>query len=198
MGEVTATPWRRRGLAAAVVLAASPLLAACGGSHSGSGGSPSPGGATSASAVAYSACIRQHGVPDYPDPNGSGQLAKTDAQQLGVSNSRYQAAEHVCKHLLPTGGTRPQQEHQCMQDGDCSAAMVQQMLTADRKLARCMRGHGVPNFPDPTTDSHGPIFNISKVGISDPASHSHQFIHELGVCEQLIGNKPVPAPESFE
>jgi len=59
-----------------------------------------------------------------------------------------------------------------MQDSDCPPALVQHMLTADRKLARCMRSHGVPNFPDPTTDSNGPVFDITNAGISDAASHT--------------------------
>ena len=63
------------------------LAAACSGSpsSSGSGGSPAAGGSvTSPSAVAYSHCVRGHGVPRYPDPTSNGQLPKTDAQRLGV------------------------------------------------------------------------------------------------------------------
>jgi hypothetical protein len=139
--------------------------------------------------------MRSHGVPNYPDPNSSGQLPKTDAQQLGVGVSEYQAAQRACQNLLPAGGSLPQQEHQCMEASDCSQALVQQMLTADRKLAQCMRSHGVPNFPDPTTDSHGPIFDISKAGISDAASHSARFEAKLTECGHLVGQD---APESFE
>jgi hypothetical protein len=69
------------------------------------------------------------------------------------------------------------------------------MLNADLKLARCMRSHGVPNFPDPTTSSQGPIFNITKAGISDAASHSNQFEAKLTECGRLVGPN---APESFE
>ena len=191
-----ATP---RTVAASFAMAALVLpAAACGGSPSsaGSGGSPAvEGPARSPSAVAYSACMRSHGVPRYPDPDSSGQVPKTDAQLLGVSTSQYHAAQEACLHLLPRGGSLQQQEHQCMQNSDCPPAMVQQMLAADRKLARCMRSHGVPNFPDPTTDSHGPVFNITAAGISDAASHAHQFVATLTVCGRLVGNN---APESFE
>ena len=101
------------------------LLAACSGrpSSGGSGGSPAARGpAGSPSAVAYSACVRSHGVPNYPDPGGGGQLPKTDAQILGVSTSQYRAAQHVCPRLLPAGGSLQQQEHQCMQNSDCPPA----------------------------------------------------------------------------
>ena len=189
--------------AAAIIAAAALALlaAACGSgsspSSAGPGGSPAAGGsAGSPSAVAYSACIRSHGVPAYPDPNGSGQLPKTDAQLLGVSASQYQAAQQACRRLLPTGGSIQQQDHQCMQNSDCPPALVQQMMTADLKLARCMRSHGVPNFPDPTNGgSGGPVFNITKAGISDAASHTQHFMAELNECGRVAGAN---APESFE
>lgn len=193
--------WPRHARTAAAIIATAVLAllaAACSSSPSsaGSGGPPNAGGSANApSALAYSACMRSNGVPNYPDPTTSGQLPKTDAQLLGVSTSRYQAAQQACQHLLPTGGSLQQQEHQCMQDRDCPSALVQQMMTADRKLARCMRSHGVPNFPDPTNGgSSGPVFDISKVGISDAASHAHQFIAKLNECSRLVGAN---APESF-
>jgi len=175
------------------------LAAACNGSPSStsSGGTPNARGSTnSPSLVAYSRCMRSHGVPNFPDPTSSGQVPKTDAQLLGVSSPQLQAARTACQHLLPTGGSLQQQEHQCMQNSDCSPALVQQMLNADLKLARCMRSHGVPNFPDPTNGgSSGPVFNITRVGISDAASHTRQFIAKLNECGRLVGGN---APESFE
>jgi hypothetical protein len=194
-----ARPPTSRIAAAIIATAALALLAAaCSGgpSSAGSGGSPTAGGSTtSPSAVAYSHCMRSNGVPNFPDPPSSGQLPKTDAQLLGVSSSQLQAARTACQHLIPTGGSIQQQEHQCMQNSDCPPALVQQMLNADLKLARCMRSHGVPNFPDPTTDSNGPVFNITKAGISDAASHTSQFEAKLTECGRLVGGN---APESFE
>jgi hypothetical protein len=82
-----------------------------------------------------------------------------------------------------------------MQNSDCPPALVQQMLNADLKLARCMRSHGVPNFPDPVTGgSGGPFFPISRVGISDAASHTQRFTAKLSECGRLVGDS---APESF-
>jgi len=72
-----------RTTAAVIATAALALLAAgCGGSPSsaGSGGSPAAGwSAGPTSAVAYSHCVRGHGVPDYPDPGGGGTLPKVGA-----------------------------------------------------------------------------------------------------------------------
>ena len=189
MNDSTRVTAARVLIAAAVVLLA---CSACGGTPSAAG----PANSNSPSAVAYSACMRSSGVPDYPDPDGSGQLPKGGARQFGVSAARYQAAQQACRHLLPTGGPVPLQEHQCMQNSDCPPAQVQQMMTGDLKLARCMRSHGVPNFPDPTDGgSSGPVFNITSAGISDAASHSQQFMAELTECGRLVG---ASAPQSFE
>ena len=202
-------PWRARPrpartLAAVIAAVMAALLAAaCSGSPSstGSGGAPNArGSVNSSSLVGYSHCMRSHGVPNYPDPGGGNTLPdglpKVGPQQLGVSPSQLQGAQQACQHLLPTGGSLQQQESQCMQNNDCSPALEEQMLTADRKLARCMRSHGVPNFPDPTNGgASGPVFNITKAGISDAASHTGQFIAKLNECGRLVGSN---APESFE
>jgi len=143
------------------------LAAACGGSRafSGSDGSANTGGSTtSASYVAYSACMRSHGVPNYPDPDSSGQLPKPDAHHLGVSSSQLQAAQQACQHLLPNTGEaiNAGSVQQCMLADDCPQPLVQQVLNEERRFARCMRSHGVPNWPDPITDSQGrPVFAIS-------------------------------------
>ena len=148
------------------------LLVACSGSPSsaGPGGTPTASGtptAGSPSAVAYSHCMRADGVPGFPDPAGNGAIPKTGAQALGVSSSRFQAAQSACQHLLPDATSFQQQTQQCIQAGDCPQALVQQMLTADRKFARCMRSHGVPSWPDPTLGSEGePVFNLVPAGIT--------------------------------
>jgi hypothetical protein len=158
--------------------------------------SPGPGPpASSRSAVAYSTCMRSHGVSKYPDPTSSGDLPKVGLQQLGVSSSRFSSAQATCRSVYPTGGSLQQQEARCGRNADCSPALVQQWLDADRKLARCMRSHGIPNFPDPTGGGpSGPYFPISKVGISDAASHAPEFMAKLSECGRLMGDT---APESF-
>jgi hypothetical protein len=198
--RVMRRPWRARPptartAAAVIATAALALLAAaCSGSpaSTGSGGSPAAGGsANSPSAVAFSHCIRSHGVPNYPDPSSNGELPKTSPQQLGVSSSRLQAAQGACQRLLPNTDTIQQQTQQCMLTGDCPQALVRQILTAELRFARCMRSHGVPNWPDPTIGSQGrPSFDISAHDL-DP-HHSPQINTKMGECERLTGNPPVP------
>ena len=170
------------------------LAAACNGSPSLTGGSPTAGGsADPTSAVAYSHCVRGHGVPNYPDPGSGGTLPKVSAQQLGVSNSRLQAAQRACQHLLPASGAslNVNSLRQCELTGDCPQALVQQALNDGRTIARCMRSHGVANWPDPTTDSEGrPYFDLSAHGFSRQQAHSPQIRVKVNECEHEMTGLP--------
>lgn len=132
-------PWSAR---AAVVIIATAVLAlsaaACNGgpSSSGSNGSRAANGSANSKALAYASCMRSHGVPNFPDPGSSGDFDKTTLQRLTRSSPRYQTANHACGRLLPAGGP--------------TAAEVQQEWSGMASFARCMRSHGVPNWPDPT------------------------------------------------
>jgi hypothetical protein len=108
--------------------------------------------------------MRSHGVASYPDPDSSGQLPKPDAHNLGVSDSQLQSAQRSCQHVLPSTGRAISggSVTQCMMADDCPRALVQHLLDEERSFAGCMRSDGVPNWPDPTLDSHGrPVFAIS-------------------------------------
>lgn len=134
--------------AAAVTVGLALLVAGCGGSPSASKTTTGQGNTW----VAFSSCMRSNGVSRYPDPVGNGAPPKKSLQQLGVSNSRFTSAESACRRLLPNGGRPPSlaQQHQ---------------VTADAlQFARCVRSHGVPNFPDP--DSTGRIPDPASVGIN--------------------------------
>ena len=137
-------------------------------------------------AVAYSHCMRSHGVLNYPDPGSGGMLPQVSAQQLGVSSPQLQAARRACQHLLPaTGGSLDANSlRQCELTGDCPQALVQQALNDGRIFARCMRSHGVANWPDPTTDSEGrPYFDLSAHGFSRQQAHSPQIRAKVSECE---------------
>ena len=185
---------------AAAVLALLATACSSSPSSSGSGGSSHPGGAaTSPSAVAYSACVRSHGVPNFPDPGSDGQVPKADPQLLGVSSTQLQLAQRTCQHLYPAnGGTLSASSlRQCYESGVCPPALVQQALDAGLKFADCMRSHGVPNWPDPTIDSQGrPLFNIAVPGdhgfapgrglpASPPVARGGQVNTKISECERL-------------
>ncbi|HEY2592976.1 MAG TPA: hypothetical protein VGK33_03655 [Chloroflexota bacterium] len=142
-------------------------------------------------ALAYSRCMRSHGVPNFPDPTSSGAIPKVSLAQLGVSSSEFQAAEKACRSLLPTGESL-QQQADCLMMGNCPAAEVRQMLAADLKYARCMRSHGLSNWPDPTFNPQGmPVFNTTAAGISHRFIHSPRFRTLNSECQRLTGGAPV-------
>ena len=194
--HVTRRPRRARPptarITAAIIAAAglALLAAACSGSppSTGAGGSANAGDSSSSpSAVSYSNCMRSHGVPNYPDPS-NGQLPKGGAQAFGVSSSAFSKAQSACHSLLPNAGSFQEQASQCTLAGDCPPAVVQQMMTTDRKFAQCMRSHGVPNWPDPTIGLQGsPVFRLSKVGITHAQSHSAPMSNTIAECQRLEG-----------
>jgi hypothetical protein len=199
---------KRTAPVAAVVLVAAVLVlspAACRAGAPSSpvaAGSPRPAGSSGAqssgaqssrapSSVAYSACMRAHGVPSFPDPGDLGGIPKGDAQHFGVSTSQLQAAQQACQSLLPTGGSLLDQAAQCVSTGDCPPGLAQQMQTAMLTFARCMRSHGFPKFPDPTTDEQGhPIlsWSVSQTGADE---HSSQFQTAEAEC---ISQGGLPGP----
>ena len=95
------------------------------------------------SALAYSKCMRAHGVKDFPDPNANGQiqLNANKGSDLTPDSPAFVAADKACKSLMPGPGTPEQQRK------DYAAAL---------KFAKCMRGHGVKDLPDPQPPGSGP------------------------------------------
>ncbi len=90
--------------------------------------------------LAFSRCVRGHGVSNYPDPDSSGHLPAS-GKQIARSSPRFPTAENACVHLLASGPGTLQQR--------------QQKLAFALKLAQCIRRHGFPTFPDPTASGQG-------------------------------------------
>lgn len=175
------------------------VMTACSGSQStGSGGSSASASTRSPSAVAYSVCVRSHGVARFPDPGSAGQIPKGDAQQLGVSPSRLEAAERACVQLIPPTGdsAEQQQETQCAMADDCSQTVVQKWMSGLWTLAQCLRSHGEPSWPDPVISSAGrnqglPHFNYEQADIDH---HSPQVLAKVDQCMGLTGFTGLPLP----
>ena len=91
--------------------------------------------------------MRSHGVPDFPDPDASGNIVQhVSGGQPPDNGPRAQAADSTCHHLLSGGGTG-------------SPAVQRRIVSELLRLARCMRAHGEPNFPDPTVGGTPPAGN---------------------------------------
>ena len=168
-------PRRARAAGVITVMAAAAVLAAaCSGgtSSTGSGGSPTAGGsANSPSAVAYSRCVRAHGVPNFPDPGSNGQIPELAAKSAfrEVSNSRARAAANACANLYPAGQGSPTLTAQEQQDY--------------LRAAACMRSHGITNFPDPTFPGGHASLPAAPSSID---TKSRQFTQAAQTCRKLI------------
>jgi hypothetical protein len=129
-------------------------------------------------ALAFSRCMRSHGVPKFPDPTSSGAIPKESLQQLGVSSSQLQAAQRACQRLLPNGG-QP------------TPAALQRSWSNFLRFAQCMRRHGVESWPDPTRyprHPDRPYFDLQRAGI-DP--NAPKITTEIRACLPLLhGTNP--------
>jgi hypothetical protein len=85
-------------------------------------------------ALAFSRCMRSHGVSNFPDPDAQGSFPSF---HTGVSKQVSAAANDACKDLLRSGGTGTPQQRQ-------------QKFAFALKVAECLRTRGFPTFPDPT------------------------------------------------
>ncbi len=121
--------------------------------------------------VAFVHCLQQHGVQ-----------AQLGAQGRGVSISggdpsspQFQAAQKACQKLLPGGGPPTLTPAQ-------KAEQLKQLLT----LAKCMRTHGYPDFPDPSSQGG---FDFSSSSNVDP--QSTQFQSAMSACRPRNGKVPL-------
>lgn len=161
---------------ATVVVAAVGLAIAAVAYGSGPHAHPQTATTNSHKALAFSHCMRSHGVPTFPDPTTGGVIPKVTLGQLGVSTSEFQSAETACQRLLPTGA-----------DDVFPPGEVQQLLIGMLRFSHCMRAHGVPNWPDPTTDSEGrPVFLLSHHGFTRQEARSPRMIGTENQCERTL------------
>ena len=133
------TRGRRAGSLAVALTCVAVFVAACsGGSDSPgvAGGSPSPSSSASSQngPLAYSECMRSHGIPNFPDPNSQGGI---EFNATGVNQATLQAAQRACGSL---------------RDGGSANGGTPQDLAKELKFAKCMRSHGVTDFPDPNSN----------------------------------------------
>lgn len=188
-----------------VVLASAALLTGCGGGSSDPGvarlssgtsstatsdGGASPGSTSpEAAALAFAKCMRSNGLPNFPDPKASGGFFFHSGAGTNPSSPAFKAAQKACAKFMPGGGI-----------GSGPPPSVQ-TVARFLKIAQCMRGHGVPEFPDPRTsvpsnlhppagaarfvisDIEGVILVMGSIDTQSPA-----FTHAASVCAFPLHN----------
>jgi hypothetical protein len=100
-------------------------------------GAPTLTPAQRAAELAYSKCMQSHGIHDFPDPNAQGQLLiqAGPGSDLNPNNPQFSNAQKACQSKQP----KP------------TAAQQAQAAQNALRVSRCMRAHGIKDYPDPTT-----------------------------------------------
>jgi len=138
-------------------------------------------GLSGSKAIQFSACIRAHGVPDFPDPNAQGVFSLSGSDASLPQAPQFQAASKVCRS----------ETH--LHTAPASAAQQAERLAQLLKYSQCMRSHGVTNFPDPTTFGGGVSLRVNAgpggVDASSPIFQSAQ-----SACASLQPGGPGAGP----
>ncbi len=137
---------------------------------------PAPGGLAKVGtgkmgtdAMKFVACMRSHGVANFPDPViGPGQVSIRLTPSV-ASSPHFNSAQAACQHLLPGKPT--------------SSQFSTQQQADYLKAAACMRSHNIVGFPDPVFPSPGNVQFPLPAGM-DP--NSPRFVAARAICEKLI------------
>ena len=101
--------------------------------------------------IAFSKCMRAHGITNFPDPSGGGGL-NIGGTGINTRSPAFQAAQGTCFKLMPGGGPNSHK---------ASAQEIQQAT----QTAQCMRAHGVSGYPDPIISTGLPS-NLNQANYS--------------------------------
>ena len=136
---------------ALAVVSCAVAIAACG-----SSGKPSTAAASSgyAQGIKYADCMRSHGVPNFPDPSANGPNGLGPNSGINQQSPAFRSAQQACAKLQPGGSDPP--------------PMSESQKLAAIAFAKCMRKHGLPNFPDPTLSSPGNSPTLVLRGLEFP------------------------------
>jgi hypothetical protein len=115
--------------------------------------------------------MRSHGVPDFPDPSANGGINLSDqpGSDLNPNSTAFQAAARSCASIPGFGSP--------------SAARERQDIAELLPFARCVRAHGVPDFPDPS--SLGPFQGIGFL-IDFTTRHSPALQAAITACHDVV------------
>lgn len=103
----------------------------------------------------YAQCMRENGVPDFPDPSFNGEGGVSLDLPEGTDAKAVDAAQAKCRGLMPNGG----------ENQKIDPKVTEQL----RRYAKCMRENGIPQFPDPSPDGGLQINNDALgLGPDDP------------------------------
>jgi hypothetical protein len=126
-------------------------------------------------ALEFAQCMRENGVPDFPDPQVDGGRIQMGGPGGGENfdQEAVEKAMEACEDLAPRGG------------GNFSEEDRQEMQDAALEHAQCMRENGVPDFPDPEFSDGGAMIELDGIDPESPA-----FKEAQEACEDKLPNRP--------
>lgn len=150
---------RQRSTVTSLTAAVAALAAGCG-SQGPTSSTHAPSSPIQA-AYAFSRCMRQHGVTNFPDPKvsvtpGQTQIAQVAPKSLAASPA-FNGAQRACAHLQPGPGSAESSHH-----GPGRLALL--------AFARCLRAQGLTSFPDPNAQGQitGDMITASGIDLHAP------------------------------
>jgi hypothetical protein len=178
----------------AVAAGALTLAAACGAAGpSGNTTAATHGSSTTAAAnsssaatgpLAFSACMRSHGIPDYPDSSGPTRIAGRQDGQIQVNGvtlketqAQFETAQQACASTRGASST--------------NAPPNPQLQQAALQYSQCMRSHGIANFPDPKVTGNNvqiQIGNPNQPGGGGIDPNSPQFQAAQTACQGIMAS----------
>jgi hypothetical protein len=128
-------------------------------------------------AYKFSACMRAHGVSNFPDPvvhqSGNSMSIGIRVDPTITGSPAFKSAQAACQSIMP-GPMSPAQQ------------AAQEHLKAEHVIsfARCMRAHGVTNFPDPDTQGDIRPDRLAAAGVD---LHAPNVIASARACVPASG-----------
>lgn len=130
---------------------------------------PTASDSTPPGPLAFAACMRAHGVPNFPDPQPGGGFDIPVSPGLSPAAPSFQAAQSKCQRLMGGGAAGGPLSPGGPLSRGTHTHPSPQTLAKLLRIARCMRQHGVSDFPDPRTSIPSDPFGsgISEVSNFD-------------------------------
>jgi hypothetical protein len=132
-------------------------------------------------AFAYSRCMRNHGVSDFPDPKvitgPHSQGIMFHVNRAEAASPKFKAADQACRSILPAPENSSPAQRQARKNGFLA-------------FARCMRDKGIAGFPDPDVQGDLGLQRIAAAGID---IHSRKVLDTAKSCAGVSDGAVRPA-----
>lgn len=136
------------------------VVSGCGGSSPPNTGTSTGSSPQSMAGAAYrfSRCMREHGLPNFPDPKvttGDGHQSMGLAVTPSLTGSpQFKTAQKACSGILPAPSSRSD-----------LAAQARQRAQNILSFVRCLRAHGITRFPDPNAQGQLTLQMVQAAGV---------------------------------